>query len=82
MGKIANKRAGTKAALGVIPTFNEEILKATDVADILGVSLQVLRRYDIPRHLVGRNCLYLKSDVIAFVRLSEPRGVDIENMGW
>lgn len=82
MGKIATNRASSKAAHGVIPTFIDEILKADAVADMLGVTVQVLRRYDIPRHVVGRNCLYFKSDVMAFVRLNEQRGMSIPNRAY
>lgn len=82
MGKIANNRAESKSAHGVIPTAPEEILNATQVAGLLGVTLQVLRRYDIPRHLVGRNCIYFRSDVHDFVRRCPQRGNDNQKFDW
>lgn len=81
MGKIAKNRAGSKSAHGVIPTTTEDILKADEVAAMLGVSLPVLRQYNIPRHVVGRNCLYFRSDVHEFVRMCEQRGGDLK-MDW
>lgn len=82
MGKIAKNRVAAMASQGLIPNTPEEILRADDVADMLGVTLQVLRRYNIPRHMVGRNCLYFKSDIHHFVRQCEQRGVNHLETGW
>ena len=49
---------------------------------MLGVTLQVLRRYNIPRHLVGRNCIYFRSDVHDFVRRCTQRGDDNTRFHW
>ena len=81
MGKIAKNRAGANAAHGVIPTITEEILKTEDAAKLLGVGVQALRSYNVPRYIVGRNCLYFKSDLFQWVRMCEQRGdvnLDIE----
>ena len=82
MGKIAKNLAVSTSATGVIPNSSEEILKAPAVAEMLGVTLQVLRRYNIPRHLVGRNCIYFRSDVHDFVRRCTQRGDDNTRFHW
>lgn len=82
MGKIAKNRAGTNAAHGVIPTITEEILKAEDVAALLGITVPILRRYDMPRHVVGRNVLYFRSDVHQWVRQCQQRGNDNAQFDW
>lgn len=82
MGKIALNPRGSKAADQFIPHLIEEILKADQVADLLGITVEKLRSYNIPRHLVGRNCLYFKSDVIDFVRCCKMRGVNMDQTDW
>ena len=82
MGKIAKNRAGTNAAHGVIPTLFEEILNSEQVAALLGITVPVLRQYNITRHVVGRNVLYFRSDVFEWVRRCEQRGNMDLDMEW